>query len=41
MRTVATIVTDIEREYATTGLSSDVHAFIQLAIERSWLELRP
>jgi pyrroloquinoline quinone biosynthesis protein D len=39
-RTVATIVADIEREYATTGLSSDVQAFIQLALERLWLELR-
>jgi len=40
-RTVATIVADIEREYATTGLSSDVQAFIQLALERLWLELQP
>ena len=40
-RTVAAIVADIEREYAATGLSADVHAFIQLAVERLWLELRP
>ena len=40
-RTIATIVSDIECEYATTGLSSDVHAFIRLALERLWLELRP
>ena len=39
-RTVETIVADIERAYATSGLSSDVCAFIQLAIERSWVELR-
>jgi pyrroloquinoline quinone biosynthesis protein D len=40
-RSVAAIVADIEREYATTGLSADVQAFIQLAVERLWLELRP
>jgi pyrroloquinoline quinone biosynthesis protein D len=39
-RTIAAIVADIEREYAATALSSDVHAFIELAIERCWLELR-
>jgi pyrroloquinoline quinone biosynthesis protein D len=39
-RTIAAIVADIEREYATTGLSSDVHTFVELAIERCWLELR-
>jgi pyrroloquinoline quinone biosynthesis protein D len=39
-RTVADIVTDIEREYSVAGLSSDICAFIELALERSWLELR-
>ena len=39
-RTVAGIVADIEDAYATPGLAADVHAFIQLALERSWLELR-
>jgi pyrroloquinoline quinone biosynthesis protein D len=40
-RSIAAIVADIEGEYSTTGLSADVHAFIRLALERSWLELRP
>ena len=40
-RTIATIVADIEQAYATTGLAADIHAFIELALERSWLELRP
>ena len=38
--TVADIVADIERAYAATGLSSDVYAFIELAVERSWVEFR-
>ena len=38
-RTVANIVTDIERAYSATGLSSDVYAFIQLALEHNWVEL--
>ena len=40
-RDVAAIVADIEREYSVTGLSAEVHAFIRLALERCWLELRP
>lgn len=40
-RTVADIVTDIERAYATTGLSADICAFIALALDRCWVELRP
>jgi pyrroloquinoline quinone biosynthesis protein D len=39
-RTVADIVADIERAYAATGLSTDVFAFIELALERSWVEFR-
>jgi pyrroloquinoline quinone biosynthesis protein D len=39
-RPIAAIVADIEREYAVTGLTADVHAFIELALERCWLELR-
>lgn len=38
--TVADIVADIERAYAATGLSSDVYAFIELAVARSWVEFR-
>ncbi len=40
-RTIAEIVTDLERTYAVAGLTSDVCAFITLAIERTWLELLP
>ena len=40
-RTVADIVADIEHAYSAAGLSSDIYAFIELALERSWLELRP
>jgi pyrroloquinoline quinone biosynthesis protein D len=38
--TVADIVADIERAYAAAGLSSDVYAFIELAVERTWVEFR-
>jgi pyrroloquinoline quinone biosynthesis protein D len=39
-RTVADIVADIERTYGLTGLSADVAAFVALAEEKSWLEIR-
>ena len=39
-RTVADIVADLERAYGATGLADDVSAFVQLALERRWLELR-
>jgi len=40
VRTLADIVTDLERTYATTGLAADVRAFVALAIEKRWLEVR-
>ena len=40
LRTVGDIVADLERAYATTGLAADVRAFVALALERRWLELR-
>lgn len=40
MRSVAEIVADLERAYGTTGLYGDVAAFVALALERRWLELR-
>jgi pyrroloquinoline quinone biosynthesis protein D len=40
IRTVADIVADIERTYGVTGLSEDVTAFVQMAREKSWLEMR-
>lgn len=39
-RTVADIVADLERTYSMTGLADDVNAFVELAVERRWLELR-
>lgn len=40
VRTIADIVVDIERSYGVTGLSGDVTAFITMAREKSWLEIR-
>lgn len=41
VRTIAEIIADLEQTYAVAGLTEDVCAFISLAIERTWLELRP
>ena len=40
IRTVADIVADIERSYGVTGLAADVTAFVAMARERNWLELK-
>ena len=40
VRTVAEIVADLERTYGLTGLSGDVSAFVALALDKRWLELR-
>ena len=40
VRTLADIVTDLERSYSVTGLTVDVTAFVALALEKHWLELR-
>ena len=40
VRTLADIVADLERSYAVTGLAAEVRAFVALALERRWLELR-
>jgi pyrroloquinoline quinone biosynthesis protein D len=40
VRTVADIVADLERTYGVTGLAGDVQAFVALALEKRWLELR-
>ncbi len=40
VRTVADIVADLERAYATSGLAGDVRAFVTMALEKRWLELR-
>ena len=39
-RTMAQIVEDLESAFATQGLEKDVNAFVALAVERRWLELR-
>lgn len=39
-RDVAAIVDDLEQAFAATGLARDVTAFINLALERKWIELR-
>ena len=40
VRTVADIVADLERAYETSGLAEDVRAFVTMALEKRWLELR-
>ena len=40
VRTLAQIVADLERTYGVTGLGTDVSAFVTLALEKHWLELR-
>jgi pyrroloquinoline quinone biosynthesis protein D len=39
-RTVADIVADLERSYGLAGLAADVRAFLTLALEKRWLEVR-
>jgi pyrroloquinoline quinone biosynthesis protein D len=39
-RTVAQIVADLEQTYGASDLRGDVVAFVELALERRWLELR-
>ena len=39
-RTIADIVADLERSYGLTGLAADVRAFVALALQKRWLELR-
>ena len=40
VRTLAEIVADLERAYETSGLAEDVRAFVTMALEKRWLELR-
>jgi pyrroloquinoline quinone biosynthesis protein D len=39
-RTVTDIVGDLETTFDAKGLSNDVMAFVSLAVERRWLEIR-
>ena len=40
VRTVEEIVAELERTFGAANLSGDVGAFVELALERGWLELR-
>ena len=40
VRTVADIIGELEQTYSA-GLGQDVLAFLALALERNWLDLRP
>jgi pyrroloquinoline quinone biosynthesis protein D len=39
--TMADITADLERVFATTGLSGDVTHFVTLAVEKKWLRILP
>ncbi len=39
-RSVADIVADLENSYGVRGLSTEVTAFVSMALERTWLEIR-
>ena len=39
-RTVVEIVSDLENAFAATGLANDVQAFMNVALERQWLQIR-
>ncbi len=40
VRTIADIVADIERTYGVTGLAADVTAFVAMARQKNWLEMK-
>jgi pyrroloquinoline quinone biosynthesis protein D len=40
-RTVADITADLERTFATADLTNDVCAFVSMAVDKQWLEIRP
>jgi len=39
-RTIGEMVTELEKAYATAGLSGEVLAFIELAVQRGWLRVQ-
>jgi pyrroloquinoline quinone biosynthesis protein D len=39
-RTVGEIVSDLESTFATSGLEKDVTAFMSVALDKRWLEIR-
>jgi pyrroloquinoline quinone biosynthesis protein D len=40
VRTLSEITADLERSFATTGLGDDVAAFVAMALQKKWLEMR-
>lgn len=38
-RTIAEIVADLEAEYGAADLGGDVTAFVEMAVEKRWLEI--
>ena len=40
-RTLADITADLEQAFSAAGLAKDVEAFVILALEKRWLEIRP
>jgi len=40
VRAIEQIVADLEGAFNQTGLAPDVRAFVAMALERGWLELR-
>jgi pyrroloquinoline quinone biosynthesis protein D len=41
VRTLTEITADLERAFATTGLGDEVAAFVAMALQNKWLEVRP
>jgi pyrroloquinoline quinone biosynthesis protein D len=39
-RTLEEIVADLEKTFGVSGLSADVSAFVSMAVEKNWLEMR-
>jgi pyrroloquinoline quinone biosynthesis protein D len=38
--TIGDITADLEKTFATTGLAADVMAFVTMAMEKNWMEIR-
>jgi pyrroloquinoline quinone biosynthesis protein D len=39
-RMLTEIISDLERTFGMTGLTDDVTAFVSMAVEKKWLEIR-
>ena len=39
-RTITEIVAELEQTFGATGLSDDVTAFVSMAVDNKWLEMR-